>query len=55
MENSRLCCPECDHCMEEDEWGKIKDENGEVTCPECDETFDLDDLLSEEEPEGEDE
>lgn len=54
MDDARLCCPECDHCMEESEWENLKDAEGAVVCPECEEEFDIDDLLSEEEPDLDD-
>jgi predicted nucleic acid-binding Zn-ribbon protein len=43
----KLCCPECDHSMDEEEWEKLSNEDNFVTCPQCGEEIDYDELLSE--------
>lgn len=47
MDEDRLCCPECNHCMEDSEWKGLQDEDGDIECPECEEPINYDDLLSE--------
>ena len=55
MDDVRLCCPECNYCMEESEWNELKDSDGDIECPDCGEDINYDDLLSESEDETGDE
>ena len=48
MDDSRLCCPDCENCLEVSEWKDLEDKDGNIICPECEEEMTMDDLVSEE-------